>query len=155
MIGYVFTNGHTKYADHVEGLILSKTSVIRPVDWHVKKTLYGIKFLLDPEKFVDSILRDFVSATRLTNSVSIPYAQASEIECAALTVSYLKELLRVGLEGALTIPYYKFSERSNFFFPPPEVLRYSQSRAFNKVIKAMLDDSEQNITFTYGFGFVA
>lgn len=164
LVGYFYTNNNRVSGAHFDVLVISKNSVIRPVDWG-----------LGPDKeiqehnitgnFVNSHYDTFITKEQDTSKISEqkrlkpwdprkPRAQASIIECGPLGLLYLKELLKDNgkqlKEFSLKFPYYdKDGKKHDFFFPPPQVLRYSQSGAYNKLISAMLEDSMDLITISH------
>lgn len=164
MDGYVYTNNHRQEKSHVEVFIIKKDSVYRPADWAVD-SFEKLFFKDTPKetkgKFIDADLRQFIKGkvtwyskdyfSTLPYLGEPPFAQASGIECATLGMIYLKELLKNNgellREFSLTIPYYDKDGNENYlFFPPPQILRYSQSGVYNKAVKEMIaNDSEEPV----------
>lgn len=134
--GYIYTNQAGNGRRHFEVFIISRDKIIKPVEWMVSvdKTLHRIRNTLDVQKCFTDL--------SLFNVHSIP--QAGLLECGSLGISYLKNYLQDNArqirEYTLFIPCY--IENSNdveyFFFPSPDVLRYSQSSSYNKHIEGML-----------------
>lgn len=138
VLGYIHTNQHRETRGHFEVYIVTRENIIKPVCWpdcnrHIAETL----------------LTPYTPWPSLSGSseerVSVPFAQADNEGCGTLGLVYLKELLRDDArqlnELSLQIPCLKPDGESFFFFlPSPQVLRYSQSSRFNKMMAAMLED---------------
>jgi len=80
-----------------------------------------------------------------TNDIINARPQATDQGCGALGLLYLKELLKNNAEqlheDTLSFPYYlPNGELKYYFFPSPQVLRYSQSGLYNEILKAMISD---------------
>src|SRR3990167_2697699 len=136
-VGYLFTSNHSVNAGHVEAAIVSSDKIIKPNNWgeqrHGNIEWDGVYQTQDAVFGADGYK---------------PRAQAGTQECGTLSILYLKELLK---NQAQQLHQYCLSFNcsatygSTFFFPSPQVLRYSQSGLYNKCIIAMLDDqSEQS-----------
>lgn len=141
MVGYIFTNGQPYSFQHFEVLIITEDEIIKPVAWGGPESERvisdtdlsgmvdtGIKFLL-PDHWGE-----------------LPEPQATKQGCGTLGLLYLKELLKNNAQQlndyAMFIPYFKNGEVENFFFPSPQVLRYSQSNLYNRLIAAALEDKD-------------
>lgn len=144
--GYIYTNQAGSGRGHFEAFIIGKDKIIKPVKWDVdfSRTFHLGSYLADGKASTD--LFDFCGVS------SIP--QAGGEECGSLSVSYLKNYLQNNArqleEYTLCIPYYPSNpttfEINYFFFPSPDVLRYSQSELYNKYIEAMLLPHTGNFT---------
>lgn len=86
-----------------------------------------------------------------------PSPQATTNECGSLGLSYMKEILKDDAKQlrsySLQIDYRPSpstdgSEEwpANFFFPSPQVLRYSQSTLYIEVLRAMLEGTEETVS---------
>jgi hypothetical protein len=141
-IGYIFTNQSKSAKGHKEALIITKTAVIKPVHWHSMAEDRSIKSGNIPDLYVS----DWLSGM----------PQATGVECGTLSMLYLKELLKDNARQLKDYSLY-FRIYSNsfdmvkppalnfYYFPSPQVLRYSQSSYHNKYIEAMLQDTDVTI----------
>ena len=143
-VGYVYTNGVNLSNKHAEVAVITKTDFIKPVTWYVDPS----QRLLPNEKSSPSVRLDS-KVIYNNDSQNLPCPQSSNYGCGSLGINYLKQLLKNDGEllekYSLKFPYYDDKgETSWFFFPPPHVLRYSQSGNYNKIIATMLNDASSN-----------
>lgn len=135
-VGYMYTNQITHGCHHFEAFLIGAECIIKPVYWQIvdrldlhyhkigKTAAANLNFFYDLECFPQT--RDKV--------------------CGTLALSYMKSLLKNNAqqlkEFTLCIPHNQGKRKPKiyyFFFPSPEVLRYSQSELFNKYLVALLD----------------
>jgi hypothetical protein len=136
--GYVYVEGSADDSrGHVECLIATKTQVIKPVSWSIKvELLYTHHY----DRAASTNLSEFASITLIP--------QASMVGCESLSLVYLKELLKDDArqlkELCFIFPYNSIdSQKLDYFFiPSPQVLRYSQSTAYNLYIKKLVTEDE-------------
>ena len=136
--GYLHTEGaHGDKGPHVECLVVTKHKVIKPITWNVDHGVLYVNY------FKNAASTDLHA---LAGEWLIP--QSDSYTCASLSLVYLKQLLKEDAaqlkEFGFIFPY-KDSYNINlyyFFVPPPQVLRYSQSSAYNQFIKAMVMEDE-------------
>lgn len=159
-VGYFYTNGHSEKADHFEGLIIQNDRIIKPLSWigmDVRgKSIQEKDFSKDLLSGISWHVTSLYEANILRSKQDV-HPQADQESCVVLGESYLKEFLRNDgeqlREYTLSIPYYPYFNASipsfnkdavtYFFFPSPQVLRYSQSKLYNKVICAMLSEGNE------------
>lgn len=148
-IGYIHTNNHRSVGGHFEVFIITRDSIIKPLDWpSLKSRAISNQALNFYYPYLGLPL-----FKKISPSCTTPCAQTQTLECGTLGMMYLKELLKDNArqlrEFTLQIPYLS-SDRDMlfFFFPSPHVLRYSQSNRFNKIIEAMLLDGD-SVEVTY------
>jgi hypothetical protein len=154
IVGYIYC-GMVIDRGHVEAFLVTKDKIMKPIEWFVPSS-DGF----NPEDWCMSNKNKSISSTtridwfNSTNINLIP--QASGRECATLSFAYLKNYLKNDAaqfkEYSMSIPCYNSSGRLRyFFFPSPQVLRYSQSTTFIKCIAAMLNTNEE-FTVTHSSG---
>jgi len=151
LVGYIFTN-NTKYSSqHFEVFILSQSQIYKPVWWNAEDYLcISVNELPQmPVAWVKPLVIENHSAEG-----KLPKAQTQNKECGTLGILYLKELLRDNAkqfkEFSLSVPYYDYLGNLQYLFlPSPQVLRYSQSSVFNKVLKTSLDQTDEYIELTH------
>jgi hypothetical protein len=142
VVCYVFTNGHLVKKGHFEVFIISKDSIIKPCEW-----------IVDDEKVIGSNEIDSISClemkppffTHENPECDLPVAQADPHGCGTLGLLTLKELLKNNSEQlknlTMNVPYYDQQGKICYFFiPSPQVLRYSQSSTYNKIIAGIFSD---------------
>ncbi|HIG0328262.1 TPA: hypothetical protein ACX87D_002156 [Legionella pneumophila] len=140
LAGYVYTNNRRVGESHFEVVIIGPETIIKPVHWGNQGRERGL-YSDDLPGMFDTKIDSFVQTTS-----AIPLPQAGHEECGTLGIMYLNELLKDNAkqlqEDSLRFSFYdKDNSLAHFFFPSPQVLRFSQSSAYNKVIKAMLEDT--------------
>ncbi|MFI4919365.1 MAG: hypothetical protein ACHP65_07395 [Legionellales bacterium] len=145
-VGYLFTGGRTKGHGHFECCIIGKDRIIKPVYWN------GDAVQLKPSEFAVDYSTNMYDFCGLFS-----YPQAGTSECGSLSLAYLKNLLKNNSDQinnwTLCIPYYSAFNRSNpqyFFLPSPQVLRYSQSNAYNELFVTMLQNDDYSFIMRYG-----
>lgn len=132
--GYLHTNGKFKSAkNHIECFIITKKNIIQPVVWYAD---FAETVFTEGHRNVPS-----ADLGRLSKEYLIP--QADGYSCASLGLAYLKQLLKDEAkqlrELTLSIPYFDMYNSLHYFFvPSPQVLRYSQSSAYNKYLEAFV-----------------
>ncbi|GAB4224034.1 MAG: lpg2538 family Dot/Icm T4SS effector [Gammaproteobacteria bacterium] len=160
--GYYFTADLKTGHSHFEGYILLENGkVIRPIAFPDNRRGTSLESSIPASDIIEGSLNAFVkikpnpdfkpSSGFYTFHWSPPCPQASETECGTLSMLYLKELLKNNAEQlnefTMIVPYNdKYSSTHEFFFPSPQVLRYSQSNTYNAVIAAMLEDTLAPVT---------
>ncbi|WED44072.1 hypothetical protein [Legionella cardiaca] len=162
-VAYFFTNNRRKGSAHFEVLLISRNRVIKPVHWH-----------LHEDNILDEVHLPDMFHTDLSPFVSFEFNQASSEElhddpikrvqpqadldsCGILGLLYFKELLKANAEQlnefSLNIPLYVDADnrvkKNCLFFPSPQVLRYSQSKLYNQIIKAMLEGTQDVVSIRY------
>ncbi|HAU0672977.1 hypothetical protein SDB20_08810 [Legionella pneumophila serogroup 1] len=140
LAGYVYTNNRRIGESHFEVVIIGPETIIKPVHWGNQGRERGL-YSEDLIGMFDTKIDSFVQTTS-----AIPLPQAGHEECGTLGIMYLNELLKDNAkqlqEDSLRFSFYdKGNSLAHFFFPSPQVLRFSQSSAYNSVIKAMLEDA--------------
>ncbi|HAT3977269.1 TPA: hypothetical protein RG395_002861 [Legionella pneumophila] len=140
LAGYVYTNNRRVGESHFEVVIIGPETIIKPVHWGNQGRESGL-YSEDLTGMFDTKIDSFVQTTS-----AIPLPQAGHEECGTLGIMYLNELLKDNAkqlqEDSLRFSFYdKGNSLAHFFFPSPQVLRFSQSSAYNSVIKAMLEDA--------------
>ncbi|MFO2975949.1 hypothetical protein SCO70_00120 [Legionella pneumophila serogroup 3] len=140
LAGYVYTNNRRVGESHFEVVIISPETIIKPVHWGNQGRERGL-YSEDLPGMFDTKIDSFVQTTS-----AIPLPQAGHEECGTLGIMYLNELLKDNSrqlrENTMLFSFYdKNNSLAHFFFPSPQVLRFSQSSAYNSVIKAMLEDA--------------
>ncbi|ANN94453.1 TPA: hypothetical protein QHF22_001838 [Legionella pneumophila] len=131
-VGYVFTNDRrSKEGAHFEAVIITKESIIKPVEWNqpMSTALYYFDRGLSGMKFY-SPRGDF-----LADGPEQPTQQVDHTHCGVLCVSYLKKLLqdkgKALFEESLMIPLYDEENNINYvYIPPPYIMQYSQTSKF-------------------------
>src|SRR3990167_4972966 len=133
-IGYIFTNGYRQKRGHFEALIIAADKIILPIHWgYEARGFFPLSHSNQHAKF----MVHYVHSTYM--------AQAGRFECGTLSILYLKELLKNNSEQ---LKRYSLSfectgvTTEKFWFPSPHVLRFSQSRLFNKCLVAQLADQD-------------
>ncbi|MFI5139845.1 MAG: hypothetical protein ACHQIM_18630, partial [Sphingobacteriales bacterium] len=135
---YLSTNGRKgSEKSHVELLIITPDKIIKPLCWRTFNDVISAP--------IETNLWDFA------NSFLVPQADGSG--CASLSLSYAKQLLKDNAkqlkELTLIVPYYNQDGQLNYFFvPSPQVLRYSQSSAYNKYLEALVMENTKG-SFTH------
>lgn len=156
-LGYVYTGGHNQNTTHMEMLIITKNAVIKPISWYQMIPIATLNrshaFDLSLGKNTRVCQVDLYSEVVLKTDEAIPCAQGDKTSCAVLGFKYLKELLKNNQEQlkeySLQFPFYDEKEELTwFFYPSPQVLRYSQSGIFNHLIRCMLTDTTSCIAGT-------
>lgn len=145
-VGYIYTNGANTQLRHFEVVIITSETIIKPINWY--QSIYSKTFHpLNVEEMAEVKL----DSQAILNSglAKIPSAQSDKLACGTLGFMYAKELLKDNArqlkEFTLRIPYYDTEgNQSWFFYPSPQVLRYSQSLTYNKLLLQMLVDDEQS-----------
>ena len=147
-VGYVYTNGSNLGSNHFEVLIITKQAVIKPLSWFTVENTFKQS---GKNQFAFLPLNN---PAILKTKGPIPSPQADMFACGTLGFLYLKQLLKEDnaqlKQYSLVFPYYNEKDAiQSFFYPSPQVLKYSQSSKYCEVVKAMLVDSEeaQNLTF--------
>ncbi|KTD21274.1 Uncharacterised protein [Legionella londiniensis] len=140
-VGYVYTNGESKRSSHFEVLIITRQAIIKPVSWYGSE----LAFTRSGKNQFAELPLDKPAILQASNAIPVP--QADIFACGTLGFLYLKELLKDDKaqlkEYALIFPYYDENDNLQwFFYPSPQVLKYSQSSKYNEVVKAMLVDSD-------------
>jgi hypothetical protein len=167
VVGYLFTNDERDCNEHTEALIITKDRIIKPLHWprldedRAFKT-YQFKHLAGSDwitglfdvSMMGHISIDFLNKLILENS-----PQRAVIGCGTLSVIYLKQLLKNNAKHlhdySLCMNIYSdllgYGDpfgRHAIFIPPPRVLRYSQSAAYNRVIFRLISD--ERLGFSVG-----
>ena len=143
--GYLYTNQPVDGYDHYEAFIVGKDKIIKPVKWNA-----DVIKMLDPNRYLSGEKTATTDLSSFCSEISVP--QAGGQLCGTLCIAYLKNLLRDDAkqitEYTLSFPYYSRSRDKihYFFIPSPDVLRYSQSELYNKIIEAMLNPEAGNFT---------
>jgi hypothetical protein len=88
---------------------------------------------------------------------SIPETpQAGIVECGTLGVLHLKELLKNNAqqfkEYTLLFSFYCSNKLEHFYFPSPQLLRYSQVSTYNTILAEMLTLNKNSVTIEKGSG---
>ncbi len=128
-VGYVLTSNTTQDSRHFEAVIITQDKIIKPATWD--------------RSYIQS---ELVYEPRAHGAMP----QAGRFECGTLSFLYLKELLKENAkqltQESFLLDYYDRSDNpKRFFFPSPEVLRYSQSSLYNKFLVAMLMHDEAEV----------
>lgn len=144
-IGYIYTNGYTTGKHHVEIFIVGSEQIIKPVRWKVRPKLVPYPHTTELHLKDFGLMEYSTDLISFLDKVSIP--QAGGAECGSLSMVYLKNLLKDNArqlkEFTLSFPYYNKSQELNYFFlPSPHVLRYSQSKLYNKLLSSMLEHDQ-------------
>lgn len=144
VIGYVFTNDHRFGKGHFEVIIITKDLIIKPCEWG--DLLMGSEAITSHDMESFSCLEMMPPFVYCENKIAcVPYAQAGKSACGTLGLLNLKELLKDDANQlrnfTMHVPFYDDKEKLHYFFiPSPNVLRYSQSSTFNKIIRSMFED---------------
>lgn len=131
-VGYVFTNGENKAALHFEVIIITDKSIIKPLNWQTG-------FTQDIDNHINEMHIMYSVAFPGMNEIR---AQANDYGCGPLGLLYIKELLKNNADQLKQYSMTFSSGGNNYFFPPPQPLRYSQSRFYNNCLFAMLEDGD-------------
>ena len=147
-VGYIYTHNHRHVGGHFEVFIIMPDRIIKPLDWP------GMRSQVINEEVLSFYYPCLsLPILRKLSSSPTPCPQAERLECGTLGMMYLKELLKDDAkqlhEFTLQIRFSSAEQQYFFFLPSPQVLRYSQSTRFNKVIAAMLED-EVSVEVTHG-----
>jgi len=150
-VGYIFTNNTKTESEHFEVLIIQRETIIKPVQWNGEpnKSIHSHDF---PQMQVASV-QPLITVDH-TIYKKVPLPQSTGIECGTLGLLYLKELLKENAkqmeEFTLSIPYYDDQDILRYlFFPSPQVLRYSQSSLFNKILVAALEPRDKDVELVH------
>lgn len=128
-VGYLFTNNRTGLTTpHVECFIITCDQIIKPITWVVEDFIS-----VHPEQYDHTAWINLLPLT----------PQADYFTCGSLSLVYLKQLLKNHAEQfknlCLSFPYFDSTGAlQHGFIPSPQVLRYSQSTAYNKYLEAMV-----------------
>jgi hypothetical protein len=145
-VGYFFTNGHTLGEGHFEVFIITHDAIIKPIQWSHTD---GRKEILPqdlPTMYYTPSTLPVIFLPQSEKTFTLPQSQF--LECGTLGILYLKELLKDDAkqlkELTLRFPHFNVvnGQWEYFFFPSPQVLRYSQSGFYNQVMCALLSDSD-------------
>ena len=161
---------------HLDIVVIAKDKIIKPLSWIVEEVyelsekdlpaMYKMVLNLNSFSPLDKASCKFLRTVKNPRGFILP--QLGNIVCGTLIILYLKELLKENARQlekfTLIFSYYAyknedeyFSEynpdeenllhkKINLFFPPPCVLRYSESSLYNAVITNMLmSDEDQGI----------
>jgi hypothetical protein len=148
LVGYFFTNGVSCSQEHYEVFIISKEKIIKPIDWGNITNFSGRKKNITSQNI--PTLHSTDTASFYIKDIQ-PKAQSGSAECGTLALQYLKDLLQDKAQQftvySRTFSFYDYEDKMvNFFMPSPHVLRYSQSSFYNKIIAALLNKSDTQIT---------
>lgn len=151
-VGYIYINSRRIEGEHADALIITKNSLIRPIDWSGWQGLYRNV----------SLSTAYIPAIHVPPHSEVPSPQAhNQRFCGTLGMLYLKELLK---DNAYQLNYLTLNftwynkiaylledlmpenKCTQFFFPSPQVLRYSQSAFYRDIFHAMLFDSSEPVT---------
>ena len=142
-VGYIFTDDHSHKGSHFEVLIISKNEIVKPIIWSNEKcSPYDFAKL-----YFNGIAR--LAAEKYNKEFALP--QSDGHGCATLGLLYLKELLKDNAyqlnELSLRFSYYDSAGIVNYhFIPSPQVLRYSQSKSYNQLIRDFIMEEESFVT---------
>lgn len=150
-VGYVFTGS----TGHTEVFIITKnkdnqSTIIKPILWSKLNDNITVKDQYGTD--LNGLLFE-VSKLETNNPViekTQIHPQAGYVECATLGLMYLKQLLKNNADQLINLSlkfkyWNKYTNQwSSMFFPSPQVLLYSQSSLYNKVIQTMLTDDEKD-----------
>ncbi|MDR3501272.1 MAG: hypothetical protein P4L79_01655 [Legionella sp.] len=145
-MGYFFTNGHASGKGHFEVFIITSDAIIKPVQW----SHTDVRKEIVPQDLPTMCYTPSTSPVIFLPQSKWPFTlpQSQRLECGTLGILYLKELLKNDAkqlkELTLRFPHFNAvnGQWEYFFFPSPQVLRYSQSGFYNRVIQALLSDSD-------------
>jgi hypothetical protein len=149
-VGYIFTNNTDKTKEHIECLLLTKQTIIKPITWD-----YFVDSGISPDSQL--LQSDFENLPLYTpnlayfNSIDnpikkLPHPQADQTSCGTLCFSFLKKLLKNDAsewkELTLIFSFYDYyGEKKYFFLPSPSLMLYSQSSKYidflNKIMAAV------------------
>lgn len=127
---------------HVEALVITRDSVINIIQYRDWCLMTSDTYLPQLRHIVGkSDIAGFISADRFPD---VPLAGG--VECGTLALLYLKELLKNQAEQlktlTLSFSFYSEGKVCHFFLPSPQVLRYSQTSAYNTILAAMLSQKD-------------
>jgi len=147
LVGYIYTNNTRTIEKHFEAVIISNSNIFKPIYW-----MSSNEKCITNDDFPNMPMCSTLPLI-LENSVK-HNAQGGGIECGTMGLSYLKELLKESAkqfkEFCMSLPYYDpWGTLKYFFFPSPQVLRYSQSSLFNKALLAALEPTDKDIEITH------
>lgn len=141
--GYIFSNNEYSFQEHMEAFILLKNKIIKPIHWGS----FGSENRIDHIDYPDMYLTNLLPWLPLAEKTHpLPQSQTNQ-GCGTFCVLYLKELLKDNAkqlhEFSLFFSYYDFKGiLQHFFFPSPQILRYSESNCYNKIICALLAETD-------------
>lgn len=145
VVGYIYTNGVACSSRHFEVLLISKTEIIKPLSWPHTHWIIFDKYAHKDWSEVHFSFPELIQS----EDKYVPSPQATIRGCGTLGLLYLKELLKDNCfqlkNYTLNFSIYTQEKGSTrFFFPSPQVLRYSQSSTYNETLRAMLSDSSES-----------
>ena len=151
-IGYIFTNEHAVQSKHFETLIICPDYVIKPITWGNDdfdvKDQYANQTYIYPKQIPCFSYSTYLNSFLLNKKqyLSIPNMQGDGESCGPIGVLCLKELLKKQEStpslldsSSLLFRYYDNEDQlKGFFFPAPDIFRYSQSTFFNELLHDIL-----------------
>ena len=162
-VGYASTTStDTKGLGHVEFLLITENSVIKPVEWNIDEehsiSAQQIPGLISVSLRASQPLqiagKEFVTEK---NPEGVVVPQTGDRECVTLGLMYVIGLLKDNgkqlTESTLSVPIYFSSDENtepfHLFIPSPLLLRYSQSDLYNQMIFGMIQSSEDQVSIEY------
>jgi len=171
IVGYMMPNeaGHPPpVRSHIEVVIISKDKIIKPVNWITEPwymmtqkdlpEMHTVVLDLSDLSPLDKTSCEFLRKEKNPTGAIVP--QLGSDECGALCFAYLNDLLK---DNAYQLKHYTLAftyytpnpqdenkpNKVNFFFPSPQVLRYSQSTLYNLAFFKMLESNEDWVEATH------
>lgn len=144
LAGYLYTSGVSKGKQHVETLLLDGQDVINLIPFNT----YGDKKIArsDLTGLYTSDIANLVALEFKDRKSSLQFCpQATEKECASLGLAYLKEYGKNQAEQLRKYTLKLSFESERFLLPSPQVLRYSQSELYTKLVRAMVEGTDETL----------
>lgn len=146
-IGYIFTNNTDKTREHIECLILTRQSIVKPITWDYfvgSGISHNSQLLKSDFENLPLYTPDLSHFSTVNNPIKkLPHPQADQTSCGTLCLSSLKRLLKNNAYEWKTLTlifsfYDAYGEKNYFFMPSPSLMLYSQSSKYIDFLKKIM-----------------
>jgi hypothetical protein len=149
---YFYTSGIAEGNQHVETLLLhraegtGKIFFVNLIPFNVENERKIMQGDLKDEALFTSDLTPFVAqkaSDRSSRRLFCP--QATKEECASLGIAFAKEMMKNGAEQLKNFTLTLIVGKAQFFLLSPQVLRYSQSQLYLRLMHAMVESTDSSV----------